>query len=228
MWIFYGFYKIKSTSAFEPSISLTGPKEYFDLFNSRAKAEMTLYESIDAPGRMPFSEFIYQKKYSVIVHGIDSNTSRSLKKLVHSRLESTSSSSYVVYSSFKFPGLNLSFANDSVRPVDDIFFTIDGDSIKKVVENDSLIYYTLLMNNFSIRYGESDKKDIFGEKKLFEERPAVALIFTKVNFHLFLLIISKIDSYAPINIDFSSKLLGSGNASLDSESSSTLAFPTMS
>ncbi|MEC5146505.1 hypothetical protein [Chitinophaga sp. 212800010-3] len=49
---------------------------------------------------------------------------------------------------------------DHVNPVAKIFLTISGKAIQRVIQNDSIISYSLICKSFSIKYEENGQKDI--------------------------------------------------------------------
>jgi hypothetical protein len=49
---------------------------------------------------------------------------------------------------------------DHVNPVSKIFLTISGKAIQRVIQNDSIISYSLICKSFSVRYEENGPKDI--------------------------------------------------------------------
>ena len=207
LWIIHGFYKVQKVTIYSPVFSLTNPAEYDNLFNTNAKTEMILDESINTLGRNPISNFTYKKKYSVVVYKIRSSISSSLREFIQTQTREISRNSQNVYNSVQLPGFQLSFMADSISEVSHIFFTIYGDSITRVIDNDSVIDYNLFLNTVSVRYGQVDAEDITIEKAgTFSSNVPLELVFINKRSGLFLITISNINSRSPISKELVNKL----------------------
>jgi len=208
VWMINAFLRIRSKADYQPVYSLSAPAEYLNLFDSTAGSKLILTESINSKGRKPFCEFTYEGNFSVVVYELDLAWERALKDIIHQTIETVSRSSTVVYAGHKMPSYDLYFVMDSVGPIMDLFLTLNGDAVKEIINTDSIVGYSLRMDNYSIRYKADGVKDIFAEKKnAISVKVPVQLIFKRQGGQLFLLIITNPNDDRPIDHDLAQKLL---------------------
>lgn len=148
-------------------------------------AEIRSVEVYNSVRNKPISFLAFKTGQIVSAFSFKLTRNVSLRESVFTQLESETMSVGYDYRSFPDnPYLFIYLIMDSSRPASSLYFTISGDEINLVEKSDSILYYKLLLNNLSIRYGKDQRQEVFiegREKYGLQERdiPAEVLFLKK-------------------------------------------------
>jgi|GEM_PF-1752150 len=168
--------------------------EYKNLFPKNEKDKLTVVWNYNSKVRNQISLFDYgsDKKYSITVYKIPMDFKFSLKQIKVEKSKEEKMSSGSIYNKIN-EGLLFEINYISGKPVEakTIKFTYSGDTLRNIVENDSIKAYNLNFETFSIKYNNEKTVDIYGEtSKFWNKSLAMNIIFLKRNDALYLLIMT--------------------------------------
>jgi len=178
------------------------PADYLKILNNptinnRDSANENIHfdQTIEFKHRNPISYFTYQKKYHLQICKIDSAYNLPVdKNLIASNLNSDNPQN-AYYTLDKETNINYWYKGSISKP-GKIHLQIFGNNASKIIKNDSIGCYYATMRNFSIRYNQDEKPQIFGNttEDMFTKnyQPIEILFFKHLN-NLYLLIMSKDD-----------------------------------
>jgi len=174
-------------------------QEYFKLFPKIPARDLVPNYSYICDDRSPFGTFDLKAGYSLIVCKIDSLEDVPLPlgiSIQNNKAEKSMDNVYNVINENYFKMYNLHF---SPRYSKKMFITFDGDSLKNIVRNDSVVQYYLRFNSFSLRYSLNGPIDILCSVKG-ESIPANFLFFKKdKQMYFAILSIDSINAVLPYN-----------------------------
>jgi len=142
------------------------PVEYSHLFKSTDN--ISVERTDESRRRNAISELSYDKKYYVLVYKIDTIGNVPISKFIKSEklLSSIAMAheNYVEYDNNS--AFSINFKEIQKPKVSGIYFTSFGNHVQVIKKNDSLVYYySPGLENFSIKYGQDDEEDIYGNIK---------------------------------------------------------------
>lgn len=145
--------------------------------------------------RNPISIFLFNKKYHIVTYKINLLKDESLQKIIHTKEKSVDVTLGYSYNTIgKDIVYQLKYKAGTTKPVTDIYFSMAGNSLQQVVNNDSIISYHLSCKNISVKYGDKEPVDllIVGEEKPFGQTSVIPLeiLFLKRNQNIYLLIMT--------------------------------------
>lgn len=129
--------------------------EYINLFRKIDRVKLRILATAKSKNRLPVSTYIYDNKYNLCVLKMLLLRDLNLTKAVLFENKSSDITLNAVYG--KAPGSDLKFYIKSGKSsvVSNINFKFDGDSIRNVVNSDSLYYSYFRFKNFSINYNNA-------------------------------------------------------------------------
>ena len=168
-FIFFLSYKIKfAFSGNKKALTEHLPSEYSlkkedsNLISEKYRSSLKVNEVYRSKVRNPISLVYFGQEYNLIIYKIDLIKDISLKFIFNTEIKSVDQSTGYTYSIIgQNIYFNFKYKAGLIQPVSKIFLTLSGDSLQTVCENDSILSYHLLCNNFSIRYAEKGPIDIF-------------------------------------------------------------------
>ena len=188
----YYTYRIAKDSDRIPMLSHTFPAEYINLFKPSIQDELQLLTTYNAKGRNAVTELLYNSKYELIIYKIDLWEDTSLYKIINIANKFVLEDATEGFNEIEAGNISYKYA-DSVPPVRTIKLTLYGDSINKVINNDTTLYYWLKLNNLSISYNSADSQDIYVKKSnLFMDNVPMELMLLKKDKELFFIAIYNI------------------------------------
>lgn len=148
----------------------------------------------------------FDGKYYLISYKINLIKDTLLSNVLHMVLKSVEPTTMEPYTSINE---NLSFKfNYREAPkisVRQVYLTLSGDSLKNIVNCDSIVSYYFLCNNFSIKYTENEPIDIFvvGRDKPFGVTTVIPmdLLFLKRDGAVYLMMMTPNNSHSTIQPD---------------------------
>jgi hypothetical protein len=156
------FNRLSKSSIEDLPSSYTISSEDSSLIARQYWPELHADEIYNSKVRTPVSFLSFGNNYEIIIYRIDLEKDKTLDDLILFENKSVATTDRYTYTTIKHNNFfNLSYLTGPVKPVDKIFLTLSGDSIRTITKNDSLISYHLLCRNFSIRYAGDAPKDIF-------------------------------------------------------------------
>lgn len=169
-------------------------KEYMNLFSENNQDSLSVVWNYNSKVRNQISLFDYgnQKKYCITVYKIPIAKDFSLNEINIEKAHKETLSAGNIYTTIN-EGLlfELNYVSGSPPQAKSINFSYSGDSLEDIVENDSIKYYSLNAESFSIRYNKENVVDIFGKAEDFwNKRLALNVLFLKRNNSLYLLLMT--------------------------------------
>ncbi len=142
----------------------------------------------------------------IIIYKIDLIKDGLLKDVLHTNIESVDRTTGTVYTVINHNNFfQFQYQVGSAQPVSNIYLTLAGDSLKNLVQNDSVMSYHLLCKNFSIRYNKDGPIDLFvvGQEGMLATTTIIPmdLLFLKRDGAIYLLIMTPNDPKSPIPPD---------------------------
>ena len=128
--------------------------------------------------RGPISMLFFDQDYHIIIYKISLKENLSFPNFFHTQIKNASRSVNYPYSLY---GENIFFyfqcKTGLTLPASEVYLTLNGDSLKTIIENDTVIAYHLLCKNFSVRYEEKGPVDIFviGKKGFLGRTPLIPM-----------------------------------------------------
>jgi hypothetical protein len=193
-----------------PTFSL--PSEDSSIVSKKCLSELEVDHVYRHKFINPISVILFEKRYLLVIYKINLLSERSLKDLLFSRVEDVDRTTGKVYKVINYNNfIKLQFQNARQSPVSNIYLTLSGDSITRLVKNDSILSYHFLCHNFSVRYGNKDAIDIFavGDDRLFGTtvRMPMDLVFLERNGAVFVLIMTPNEEHSSIDPAFLNNII---------------------
>lgn len=169
-------------------------QEYMNLFSESDQDSLSVVWNYNSKVRNQISLFNYgsQKKYCITIYKIPVVKNFSLNEINLKKTRKEKLSTGNIYTTINEGMLfELNYASGSPPQATNIHFSYSGDSLKNIVENDSMKSYFMNMESFSIRYNKESIVDIFGKTEEFwNKRIALNILFLKRNGSLYLLLMT--------------------------------------
>src|ERR1700733_10508673 len=115
----------------------------------------------------------YDSTYQLFIFKIDTSGRLSFKNGFNLENANVLPTTNVVYSTIFSEPYELDYKSFPVPAASSIYLTISGDSMQLQERNESLIAYTVVCKNLSIRYSQKDPIDIYleGKERFFYTTP---------------------------------------------------------
>jgi hypothetical protein len=154
--------------------------EYNNLFTKEAQDKLQILATAKGRNREPCSSYVYDNSFNVFVFKVILTNNLSLKRIVNYKNGASYSNLFVANGGLPSFNFDMNINEGKISYVSKVNFKFDGDSIKSIINNDSLRCYYYRFNTFSISYNDgfydilakADRSDI----------PASVLFKKKGNF----------------------------------------------
>lgn len=169
---------------------------------NQAMSEMKVREICRSKMRGDVALLNFEGRYDVVMYKIVTDKTYSLNDILHEESKSVDRSAGVSYRVMENNLFNFQYKEGEVRPVSQIYLTIGGDSIQKVLSNDSIIAFKSKCKNFSIKYGQGAPVDIFAvikKKSLTNNHFPVNIVFLRKDKNVCLFVVSPQNSDEPLS-----------------------------
>jgi hypothetical protein len=157
-----GFKRIKKSFADDLPLTYSIPSEDSIVIAKKYLPKLKANKIVHSRNRGPISLIYFDTVYYLIFYRIDLIKDGPLKEVLHTDIESVDRTTGTVYTVINHNNFfQFQFQAGPANPVSNIYLTLAGDSLKNLVENDSVMSYHLLCKNLSIRYTENGPIDLF-------------------------------------------------------------------
>lgn len=173
--------RLPSTYSLRPEDSM--------LFNEENRRKLAVIEIQNSTVRQPVSFITYDGEYSLILCPLNTSPYNLNKNFVVEE-KSTDVSNGVPYAVVDNNAFKFKYAlNDNVA-VSQVYFTLQGESIQQLLQNDSMVCYGLRCRELSVRYGKEDAVDLYvkADKYFSTGVPLTVLFYRKKGRFYFLLL----------------------------------------
>jgi len=128
--------------------------EYENLFNKDAQGKLNILATVKSKNRQAVSTYVYDKKYNLCVFKVILSKNLELTRIIDYKNESSSKSLNAAYEGLPCFNFDMSIKAGKSVPVSSIHFKSNGDSIKYIARNDSLVCFYYKFKSFSINYND--------------------------------------------------------------------------
>lgn len=195
------------------SVSNAIPDEYINLFNSSAKQNIAVKSAVGFKLRNTVCYLTYNDNYDIEITKININPSFDLNQnLVESykKIESTIGDGYLPEYETDY---TTNYKSKSPDTISKIYLSLDGDSIRTLVKNDSVACYSLELKKVGVQY-HTGVNEILIEAKtsflFFKHKQPIGLLFLKKHETLYFLTLSSKNKALKLNPDLLIKLIKKG------------------
>jgi hypothetical protein len=188
-----GGIKLSKTIVEEP-MAHAGGLVYTDLFKKNITQKLTLGVVYPNPFRNPINTFIYENKFDLLIYKLNSLKLRSLSDGLIVDYKSSGPQTDLVYSTIHQSLYSFWRKYEKCDSILKFFLSIKGDSLKTIVQNDTIISYNFKLKNFSLKYKENGDQDIVGAVEgILAPKIPYSLIIYKKKEAVYLLTMTPID-----------------------------------
>ncbi len=193
---------LPSTHTFSSEDSILISPAYID--------SLKMVEKYQSKVRNPVTLLEYRNRYSLLYYKFDSLKDFELSnvKIKQASVDRTQDVSYRIivnnYTKFK-----LEYKSGLLKPASELFLTFSGDSIKNIIKSNSVIGYSLLLNNLSIKYNAEEPIDFYIENagNFVTQSPThLNLFLFKKHSEVYLLIVTPINGKEKVEERFPEEL----------------------
>jgi hypothetical protein len=169
---------------------------------NQAMSEMKVREICRSKMRGDVALLTFEGRYDVVMYKIVTDKIYPLKDILHEEGKSLDRSVGVSYRVMENSLFDFQYRKGEVQPVSQIYLTIGGDSIQKILSNDSIIAFNSICKDFSIKYGQGGPVDIFAivkKKSLTNNHFPVNIVFLRKDKNVCLFVLSPQNSDEPLS-----------------------------
>ncbi|WP_158989842.1 hypothetical protein [Mucilaginibacter sp. L196] len=155
--VFYAASRMIYTAIHDPQTTTkTQIRSYDNLFAKQIQGQLRFYSTIISEHRQPESLYIYNGKYHIIVYSVLLSHALKIGNIVNYTNESSRININAIYND-RF-GLNyeMNIRVGNTDTISKVNFKFDGDLIKPIAQNDSLLCYYYKFKTFSLSYNNQD------------------------------------------------------------------------
>ncbi|HEY4327279.1 MAG TPA: hypothetical protein VGN20_25050 [Mucilaginibacter sp.] len=152
--------------------------EYNNLFNRDAQSKLQTPITFKSKIKGIQTNYILEDRFHVTVFKITLATDQTLNQLINKK-NKHSNRNFDVYSAvIDNPYFEMIEYSNKIESVQDIDFHYEGDAIRIVAKNDSLMCYYLEPKTFSLSFNKNSINDIWGQSKGSTKMP-ISIAFIK-------------------------------------------------
>lgn len=199
--IYIGYFFYSSTvdlSENKMVVERKSPFDYTNLFNTEMKKKIVLQSAVSFKDRNSVAYYIYDKKYSLEVTKINIKPNLQVRK----DLSETHTAEGCCFPKAKLPfnegGFTTNYNVISKDTASKIYLSIQGDSIRSSIKNDSVAYHFLKLQQVYISYVPKGVYDIYIQANtkfyFFSKKQPASLMFLKRNGALYFLLLTVNDA----------------------------------
>lgn len=194
------------------------PEDYADLFKDSNKRKNHILVVQNSKSKNPVAALIHNQNYQIFIYKMDvRDEGIDLSSFIHSELKSVTERDLTEGGTYKFidgPGYQFEYNGEPDCLISKLYLTFSGDSLLNTIKNDSVMNFSLLCDNFSVRYDENAEIKILiarDKKTVFNTNLALVpldILFLKRSKSIYLIALSPLDSNEHIQTDFLYNLIG--------------------
>jgi hypothetical protein len=139
--------------------------EHASLISKKYLDKIRVTKVLQSKVRNPISLLSFDSSYSIVICRINLIKHESLESIVNIKLKNIDRSVGYSYNIIGHSAFRFQYKSGEIQPASQIQLTFFGDSLQTTAKSDSLVSFSLLCKNLSIRYGEDDPIDIYVETK---------------------------------------------------------------
>jgi len=182
-------------------------KQDSELVSSSYWNQLKVDEVYQSKIRGPISRLIFDGKFYLVIHKMNLHAINRFKDFFYVENKSASETNGVTYRVMGNPSFYFTWKGGLLNPASKIYFGVDGDSLRTVTQNDSILSYHLFCKNFSLCYSKDEPIDFFFQGKgnaegLNSEPVSLDILFLKRNQELYLLFMTPINPNSSIDPQF--------------------------
>ena len=140
-------------------------REYIELFPNKYRDRFTNEFTYKSKVRSDFSAFDLDN-YRLLIYKLPTLKSESLIKMIKLREGDASESIDHVYANVGQNCLSVQYNTGKPSFASQLFLTLYGKSLKVIIENDSIVSYSLILNNLSLKYKIDGDVDFFAKSDI--------------------------------------------------------------
>lgn len=204
----YQFY-ISSSQDLPMSFDL--PKDYKELFSEDKRSQINSVYTYNSKVRTPISTFKFNNDYSLAIFKLPLQNDVSFLKGIKMSQENAYFTKGIVYSDISQNGIDLRCRSVVQAKLSNLYLKLNGDALKIIVRNDSILSCALNFRNFSLSYGLDDDVEVFAGSESgvfsFGKTKSVNLLFKKRNGFIYFIMLSGNDKKKGIEEDTLNNLI---------------------
>src|SRR5436190_5479635 len=200
----HGFKQLQKDFAEDLPSTYVLSSEDSSIIANRYRSKMEVVEVNNNKVRGPVSTIRFDSTYSIILYKIALTDNISLDTAFHTKLKKVDRSVGYSYRIIGNRFFTFQYKAGKVPSPLRIYLTISDTPLNTLYSNDSLVYYHLSCENFSIRYSEKEPVDIFvgGNEGIFGTYSIpMDLLFLKRNNGIYILLMTPLNRKAGIPSD---------------------------
>ena len=128
--------------------------EYHNLFSRETQSKLNLLITTKGNNRGISSSYVYDSRFNIFVYKVVLKNKLSLKEIIKYKNEGSSSNIFVINGGLPSFNFDMKINAGKINPVSTVKFKFDGDSIKSIVDNDTLRCYYYKFETFSINFND--------------------------------------------------------------------------
>jgi hypothetical protein len=136
------------------------PSEYLELFTKDMQKKISYKKTYDFKNRADLSFIVYDQKFDIDVTKLNTGNLSLDKNLILSNQEPEGKSIYNL--EFKKEGFKMYYADYNDEKGSNLYFSLNGNSIKTVVRNDSLAGFDLKLAKMYLQYKKNGIFQLYG------------------------------------------------------------------
>jgi hypothetical protein len=137
-------------------ISFDLPKDYQELFLEDKRSQINSVYTDNSKVRTSVSNFKFNNDYSLTIFKLPIQKDVSLIKVIKMSQGNAYFTKGIVYSDVGQEGIVLKCRSGVQKKLSTLYLKLNGDALKTIVKNDSVVSYALNFRNFSLSYGLED------------------------------------------------------------------------
>ncbi len=126
--------------------------EYNNLFTNDTQGKLQILATEKGRNRPPVSTYVYDNRFNICVFKVILANNSTLRKIIGYKHATSYGNLFVANGGLPCFNFDMKISEEKVSKVSVVDFKFDGDSIKSIVNNDSLRCYYYKFETFSISY----------------------------------------------------------------------------
>ena len=200
-----GFLELREANRDDSTVAYELTKDDSSIISNKYMAGIKVRMVFKSSVREPVSFVDYDKKYQIVIHKINVDSTFSFPNAFEFKEQSLDRTIRTVYTVVPYGAFDFQWKAGLVERTSKIILTMSGDSIQNINSNDSIISYHLRCDNLAIRYSEDSDVDISvsANYKIFRigNNPKINVLFLRRDNSVYLLTMITTDSKAPLPPD---------------------------
>ena len=142
--------------------------EYLNLIDKENQTKIKVDQIYESKKRYPVAKIYFAEDNILLINKLSTVGRFSLAEEAMIETKNAKMSKDIVYNTLKNGSCQFIYESDGIDSVSRIYLTFFGDSVRKVISNDSTLAYHLVCKNLSIRYNKNCPVDMLleGQQRL--------------------------------------------------------------